>query len=212
MICSGGNPVVASGKRRPLHIDHEPWEAVAAQPAWRTPRRVEVYDGKTFGAGRALVRGQIRVVRGEARDPHDARATSRPDGEMVADPTRPSTWMVPSASKLSLSKADFIVLTFFVGTSASRTKERGMAYEWHKYKVSSMASDERLSNLKFRGPPSALCRASPRPRQCLFEWRKKKREYPQSRIWLPNAMRVHSSSCGWAAPMSTRIQWVTGEA
>ena len=30
--------------------------------------------------------------RGEKRrDAHDAKATSRPEGEMVADPTRPST-------------------------------------------------------------------------------------------------------------------------
>src|SRR5690349_13094207 len=66
-----------------------------------------------------------------------------------------------------------------------------------------MASDERLSNLKFRDPPSAIYRASPRLRQCLFQVEEeKKREYPQSRIWPPNAMLMHSSSCGWAAPMS----------
>ena len=29
---------------------------------------------------------------------------------MVADPTRPSTWIVPSESKLSLSKADLMIL------------------------------------------------------------------------------------------------------
>lgn len=62
----------------------------------------------------------------EGRVSHDAKATSRPEGEMVADPTRPSTWIVTSASKLSLSKADFIVLTFLVGASERRTKDNGM--------------------------------------------------------------------------------------
>lgn len=42
----------------------------------------------------------------------EAKATSRPEGAIVAEPTMPSTWMVPSASKLSLSKADLRVLTF----------------------------------------------------------------------------------------------------
>lgn len=36
---------------------------------------------------------------------------------MVAEPTNPSTWMVPSASKLSLSKADLIVLPFLGGSA-----------------------------------------------------------------------------------------------
>jgi len=44
---------------------------------------------------------------------------------MVADPTRPSTWNVPSASKVSLSKADLIVLTFF-GASDSWSNTDGM--------------------------------------------------------------------------------------
>ncbi len=44
---------------------------------------------------------------------------------MVADPTSPSTWMVPSASKLSLSKADLMLFPF-LGASARRTKESGM--------------------------------------------------------------------------------------
>ncbi len=44
---------------------------------------------------------------------------------MVAEPTSPSTWMVPFASKLSLSKADFIVLPFF-GSSSSWSKVDGM--------------------------------------------------------------------------------------
>ncbi len=45
---------------------------------------------------------------------------------MVADPTRPSTWIVPSASKVSLSKADFIALAFS-GGSFSGSKAEGIA-------------------------------------------------------------------------------------
>jgi len=56
---------------------------------------------------------------------HDASATSRPDGEMVAEPTSPSTWIVASASKLSLSYADLIDFPFF-GGSERRSKEEGI--------------------------------------------------------------------------------------
>ena len=49
---------------------------------------------------------------------HDARATSRPEGAIVAEPTSPSTWMVPSASKLSLSKADLMTLPFLGGSAS----------------------------------------------------------------------------------------------
>ena len=69
--------------------------------------------------------GSEPTTKEEAAVSHDARATSRPEGEMVADPTRPSTWIVPSASKLSLSKADFIDFTF-LGASERRTKDSGM--------------------------------------------------------------------------------------
>lgn len=51
---------------------------------------------------------------------YDANATSLPDGEIVADPTSPATWIVPSASKLSLSKADLIGLPFFGASSWSK--------------------------------------------------------------------------------------------
>jgi len=44
---------------------------------------------------------------------------------MVADPTRPATWMVASASKLSLSKADLID-TPFLGGSARRSNADGI--------------------------------------------------------------------------------------
>lgn len=43
---------------------------------------------------------------------HDARAMSLPEGEMVAEPTTPSTWIEPSASKLSLSYADLMIRPF----------------------------------------------------------------------------------------------------
>lgn len=56
---------------------------------------------------------------------HEASAISRPDGEMVADPTRPSTWNVPSASKVSLSYGDLMILTFF-GASESWSNTEGM--------------------------------------------------------------------------------------
>lgn len=41
---------------------------------------------------------------------------------MVAEPTRPSTWIVPSASKLSLSYADLIIRPF-LGSSLSWSNE-----------------------------------------------------------------------------------------
>lgn len=49
---------------------------------------------------------------------HDARAMSLPEGEMVAEPTTPSTWIEPSASKLSLSYADLMIRPF-LGDSGS---------------------------------------------------------------------------------------------
>lgn len=45
---------------------------------------------------------------------------SLPDGEIVAEPTTPSTWMEPSDSKLSLSKADFTIL--LLGSSSYFSK------------------------------------------------------------------------------------------
>lgn len=44
---------------------------------------------------------------------YDARATSRPEGEMVADPTPRVIRKVTSSSKVGLSKADLIVFDFF---------------------------------------------------------------------------------------------------
>lgn len=49
---------------------------------------------------------------------HDARAMSLPEGEIVAEPTTPSTWIEPSASKLSLSYADLMTRPF-LGESGS---------------------------------------------------------------------------------------------
>lgn len=43
---------------------------------------------------------------------YDAKATSRPEGEIVADPTFRSSKMEISLSKVVLSKADLIVLLF----------------------------------------------------------------------------------------------------
>lgn len=43
---------------------------------------------------------------------YDARATSLPDGEMVADPTLRSTWIDTSASNVVLSNADLIIFPF----------------------------------------------------------------------------------------------------
>lgn len=45
--------------------------------------------------------------------PYEARATSLPDGEIVADPIFRSTCMETSAAKVELSKADFMDFPFF---------------------------------------------------------------------------------------------------
>ena len=46
------------------------------------------------------------------RKAYDAKATSLPHGEMVADPTLPSTWMVRSWSNVALSNADLMGFPF----------------------------------------------------------------------------------------------------
>lgn len=48
---------------------------------------------------------------------YDASATSRPDGEMDAEPTRPGTWIVMSRSNVSLS--DALLMVFRLGESRS---------------------------------------------------------------------------------------------
>jgi len=65
-----------------------------------------------------------------------------------------------------------------------------------------MASDERLSGLKSRDPPSAETRRD--PGSCFFEVRKKSGCSQSTRCYgLQFAMRVHPSSRGWwAAPMA----------
>ncbi len=50
MVGCRSNPIVTSGKRRPLNIDHEPRKAMAAQPSWWAPRGVEVYNGQAIRA------------------------------------------------------------------------------------------------------------------------------------------------------------------
>lgn len=50
---------------------------------------------------------------------------------MVAEPTSPSTWIVPSASKVSLSNADLIDLPF-LGGSKKRSNVDCMMSEWSR--------------------------------------------------------------------------------
>lgn len=50
---------------------------------------------------------------------HDAKATSRPDGEIVADPTFRSTCIDTSASNVVLSNADLIVFPFLESSIVS---------------------------------------------------------------------------------------------
>lgn len=57
---------------------------------------------------------------------------------MVADPTTPSTWIVPSASKLSLSNPDRIIF-FLLGSSLSWSKE-GMVAISHDGVVEALMS------------------------------------------------------------------------
>lgn len=58
---------------------------------------------------------------------HEARATSRPEVEMVAEPTRPSTWIVASASNVSLSKPDLMALAFLGASEGGLKASLGMA-------------------------------------------------------------------------------------
>jgi hypothetical protein len=55
MVRCGCNPVVPRCKGRPLYVDHEPREPMAAQPARRAIWRVQIYDGKAFGSGSCSV-------------------------------------------------------------------------------------------------------------------------------------------------------------
>lgn len=50
MVGSRYNPVIAGGKGRPLNVDDQPGQAMAAQTARRVVGRVQVYDGKSLGA------------------------------------------------------------------------------------------------------------------------------------------------------------------
>jgi hypothetical protein len=67
------------------------------------------------------------LARGMGIGAHEARATSRPEVEMVAEPTRPSTWIVASASNVSLSKPDLMALAFFGASEGGLKASLGMA-------------------------------------------------------------------------------------
>ena len=99
-VVGGRNhPVVSGGEGRPLDINNQPWQPMAAQATGWVVGRVQVNYSKTIWSDESQRRASEAPLEGT----HEARAISLPDGEMVAEPTRPSTWMVPSASKLSLS-------------------------------------------------------------------------------------------------------------
>ena len=48
VVRGGGHPVVTSSKRRPLDIDDQPGQPMAAEPAWGAVGRVQIDDGETF--------------------------------------------------------------------------------------------------------------------------------------------------------------------
>lgn len=78
--------------------------------AWRIQRRVEIDDIEAIGSI-DIYKSQIERINWQTWA-YDARATSLPEGEMVADPTLRSTWIDTSASNVVLSKADLIVFPF----------------------------------------------------------------------------------------------------
>lgn len=87
---------------------------MAPQTARGVVGRVKVNDGKAVGAICDVSTRVSKDTSGTgARIAYDAKATSLPHGEMVADPTRPSTWIVRSWSKVALSKADLMGFPFF---------------------------------------------------------------------------------------------------
>jgi hypothetical protein len=86
------------------------------------------------GLGACQIRAQCLLQEKKTAVSHDAKATSRPEGEMVADPTMPSTRIVTPSSKLSLSKADFIDFTF-LGASENGTKDSGMLKRKARYQA-----------------------------------------------------------------------------
>jgi hypothetical protein len=76
----------------------------------RIQRRVEVDDIEAVGS--MEIYKSIQEENKWYGSAYDARATSLPEGEIVADPTLRSTWIETSASNVVLSKADFIVFPF----------------------------------------------------------------------------------------------------
>lgn len=121
MVRSRDDPVVSCREGRPLNVDNQPGETVTSKATWRVVGRVQVNDGEAIRARRATsALGEDIESYGEAKDgrmgecaAYDARAMSLPHGDMVADPTLPSTWMVRSWSNVALSDADFMIFPFF---------------------------------------------------------------------------------------------------
>lgn len=87
MIGSRDDPVVTGRKGRPLNINDEPRQTMAPNPPRRTVWRIQIDDGEAI---RAIAMSEW-LVGGCTERTYEARAMSRPDGEMVADPTSPST-------------------------------------------------------------------------------------------------------------------------
>lgn len=98
---------------------------MAAEPPRRAPGRVEVNDGETIGSVTGV--SCVCLARGMGIGAHEARATSRPEVEMVAEPTRPSTWIVASASNVSLSKPDLMALAVLGASEGGLKASLGMA-------------------------------------------------------------------------------------
>ena len=92
---------------------------MAAQASRWVVGRVQVDNCEPFGSNPTISTEWYAVWVMESTAAYEARAISRPEGEMVAEPTRPSTWMEPSDSKLSPSYADLITLPF-LGESESK--------------------------------------------------------------------------------------------
>lgn len=99
LVRSTDDPVGPGRERRPLHIRRRPLLLMRQMTRWRIGR-VEINDMQSFGSmvGR-YVRGSHFYAAGTT---HEASTTSRPLGEMDAEPTVSFTRICASRSKVGL--------------------------------------------------------------------------------------------------------------
>lgn len=99
LVGSTDDPVVPGSKGGPLYICRSPWCLMTKMPR-RREWSVQVDDMEALlSAGLSEINVSTALFDGT----YEANATSRPLGEMVADPTASFTWMRRSWSKVGLS-------------------------------------------------------------------------------------------------------------